>query len=87
MLRRWAVIGLGIGWLGWPGLALAVEATVRQACAPGRVAELPIPFADVSPDDWAFAAVMSLYSCGADRGASQHRPQSSARTNSATVIP
>ncbi|MEN9219026.1 MAG: hypothetical protein Q6J33_08480 [Gloeomargarita sp. DG_2_bins_126] len=68
MRRLLAVILLGVGWLGRPELAIAVESTVRQACATRRLLELPIPFADVPPDHWAFEAVMSLYYCGADRG-------------------
>lgn len=41
---------------------------VLEVCAQGRAATLPIPFSDLSPDDWAFEAVMKLYYCGAYNG-------------------
>lgn len=42
---------------------------VLEACSQDRVETLPIPFLDISPKDWAFKAVMSLYYCGAYHGA------------------
>jgi hypothetical protein len=39
-----------------------------QACSQDRADTLPIPYSDVSPTDWAFKAVMSMYYCGAYRG-------------------
>lgn len=41
---------------------------VLQACAQDQADTLPIPFSDISPTDWAFKAVMSMYYCGAYRG-------------------
>jgi hypothetical protein len=41
---------------------------VLQACSQDRADTLPIPFSDISPKDWAFKAVMSMYYCGAYRG-------------------
>lgn len=37
---------------------------VLNACLQDRADTLPIPFTDVSPNDWAFKAVMNLYYCG-----------------------
>jgi len=37
---------------------------VVAACTQNRVQSLPNPFTDVSPDHWAFKAVMSMYYCG-----------------------
>jgi hypothetical protein len=42
---------------------------VLEACSQDRVETLPIPFSDISPKDWAFKAVTSLYYCGAYHGA------------------
>jgi hypothetical protein len=39
------------------------EADIRTACAADRADTLPIPFTDISPQDWAFKAVMNLYYC------------------------
>lgn len=41
------------------------EEQVINACVRGRPETLPIPFRDLSPNDWAFKAVMNLYYCGA----------------------
>ncbi len=41
---------------------------VLQACSQDRADTLPIPYSDISPTDWAFKAVMSMYYCGAYRG-------------------
>lgn len=41
---------------------------VLAACAQDRADTLPNPFSDVSPNDWAYKAVLSLYYCGAYRG-------------------
>ena len=38
---------------------------VLNACLQNRADTLPIPFTDLSPNDWAFKAVMNLYYCGA----------------------
>ncbi len=37
---------------------------VDAACTQNRAESLPNPFTDVSPDHWAFKAVMSMYYCG-----------------------
>lgn len=42
---------------------------VLEACAENRADTLPNPFSDVSPDHWAYQAVLSMYYCGAYRGA------------------
>lgn len=42
---------------------------VLDACVQNRAETLPIPFTDVSPDHWAFKAVMTMYYCGAFREA------------------
>ena len=41
------------------------EERIINACIQGRPETLPIPFRDLSPNDWAFKAVMNLYYCGA----------------------
>lgn len=48
--------------------AQASAEQVLQACAQDKADTLPIPFSDISPTDWAFKAVMSMYYCGAYRG-------------------
>ena len=42
---------------------------LADACIQNRAETLPIPFSDVSPKDWAFKAVMTMYYCGAFRQA------------------
>jgi len=42
---------------------------VLAACVENKAETLPIPFTDVSPDHWAFKAVMTMYYCGAFRQA------------------
>lgn len=42
---------------------------VLQACSRDAADTLPNPFLDVSPNDWAFKDVLSIYYCGAYRGA------------------
>lgn len=37
---------------------------VVEACTQNQAETLPVPFTDVSPDHWAFKAVMSMYYCG-----------------------
>ena len=57
------------------GLVMPVQAQptsadrVLQACSQDRADTLPNPFKDVSPNHWAFKAVMSVYYCGAYTGA------------------
>jgi hypothetical protein len=41
---------------------------VLDACSKGQANTLPVPFTDISPNHWAFKAVMSMYYCGAYRG-------------------
>ncbi len=57
---------------------------VLEACSQDRADTLPIPFSDISPNDWAFKAVMSLYYCGAYRGSippEQAKPLLQEQTN------
>ncbi len=42
---------------------------ILQACASNQADTLPSPFPDVVPTDWAYKAVLTLYYCGAYRGA------------------
>jgi hypothetical protein len=42
---------------------------VANACIQNQAEALPIPFSDVSPNHWAFKAVMTMYYCGAFRQA------------------
>ncbi|GAB1545581.1 hypothetical protein NUACC21_82570 [Scytonema sp. NUACC21] len=42
---------------------------VLEACTRNQAETLPIPFSDVSPDHWAFKAVMTMHYCGAFRQA------------------
>ena len=42
---------------------------VANACIQNRAETLPVPFSDVSPNHWAFKAVMTMYYCGAFRQA------------------
>ncbi len=42
---------------------------VANACIQNQAETLPLPFSDVSPDHWAFKAVMTMYYCGAFRQA------------------
>ncbi len=37
---------------------------VVEACTQNQAETLPVPFTDVSPDHWAFKAVMSMHFCG-----------------------
>lgn len=42
---------------------------VLEACRLGQADRLPNPFTDISEADWAYRAVLTLYYCGAYRGA------------------
>lgn len=42
---------------------------VMNACIHNRAETLPNPYSDVSPDHWAFKAVMTMHYCGAFRQA------------------
>ena len=42
---------------------------VLNACLQNQAETLPVPFSDVSPDHWAFKAVMTMHYCGAFRQA------------------
>lgn len=42
---------------------------ILQACATNQADTLPSPFPDVVETDWAYEAVLTLYYCGAYRGA------------------
>ncbi|MEM6446095.1 MAG: hypothetical protein AAFY57_15520 [Cyanobacteria bacterium J06642_2] len=46
------------------------ERTVLVACEAGTVTtDLPNPFIDLLPTDWAYEAVLKMYYCGPYRGA------------------
>ncbi len=47
----------------------APDNQVLNACVQNRAETLPLPFSDVSPDHWAFKAVMTMHYCGAFRQA------------------
>lgn len=40
---------------------------VIEACIRGEAETLPIPFSDLSPDYWAFEAIMTMHYCGVYR--------------------
>ncbi|MCF2971496.1 hypothetical protein L1047_09850 [Synechococcus sp. Nb3U1] len=79
-----ALVGAALSGLALSGSALA-QANLRelppdlaeqltteqilQACASNQADTLPSPFPDVVPSDWAYKAVLTLYYCGAYRGA------------------
>ena len=42
---------------------------VADACIQNQAETLPLPFSDVSPNHWAFKAVMTMHYCGAFREA------------------
>ena len=42
---------------------------VANACRQNQAETLPVPFSDVSPNHWAFKAVMTMHYCGAFRQA------------------
>lgn len=79
-----ALVGAALSSLSLAGAALA-QANLRelppdlaeqltteqilQACANNQADTLPSPFPDVVPSDWAYKAVLTLYYCGAYRGA------------------
>src|SRR4028119_2382901 len=42
---------------------------VADACIQNQAETLPLPFSDVSPNHWAFKAVMTMHYCGAFRQA------------------
>lgn len=42
---------------------------VANACIQNQAETLPVPFSDVSPQHWAFKAVMTMHYCGAFRQA------------------
>ena len=78
--------------LNFPVKAQSVPPTsdnqVLNACVQNRAETLPVPFSDVSPDHWAFKAVMTMHYCGAFRQATpealfeQLKPTQSQQTQS-----
>jgi hypothetical protein len=46
---------------------------IYQACTQNRAEMLPNPFVDVSPQDWAYKAVLTMHYCGAFRQAAPRR--------------
>ena len=61
---------------------------VANACIQNQAETLPLPFSDVSPNHWAFKAVMTMYYCGAFREAAPPTLfQRSTPTREPTAIP
>ncbi|BAS59052.1 MULTISPECIES: hypothetical protein [Leptolyngbya] len=61
-------------WLSRPTVAQApvrqpTSEEIYQACTQNRAETLPNPFVDVSPQDWAYKAVLTMHYCGAFRKA------------------
>lgn len=52
-----------------PNAQPQVTRQVANACIKNQAETLPVPFSDVSPNHWAFKAVMTMHYCGAFRGA------------------
>lgn len=42
---------------------------ILEACVQNQAETLPNPYTDVSPDHWAYKAVLTMYYCGAYRQA------------------
>jgi hypothetical protein len=70
------VVLLTIVGLATPAKADQAQPTTRQildACVQNRAETLPNPFSDVSPNHWAFKAVLTMHYCGAFRQATPPR--------------
>jgi hypothetical protein len=52
-----------------PSSAQPTAEQILAACAQNQADTLPNPFVDVTPTDWAYKSVLTLYYCGAYRGA------------------
>lgn len=52
-----------------PSIQKPTRDQVANACIQNQAESLPLPFSDVSPNHWAFKAVMTMYYCGAFREA------------------
>jgi hypothetical protein len=52
-----------------PNTSPAKPNQVLNACIQNQAETLPVPFSDVSPNHWAFKAVMTMHYCGAFRQA------------------
>jgi hypothetical protein len=52
-----------------PTQQLLTSKQVLEACVQNRAETLPIPFTDLSPEHWAFKAVMTVHYCGPFRQA------------------
>lgn len=52
-----------------PQPAQVTSEQIANACRQNQAETLPVPFSDVSPDHWAFKAVMTMHYCGAFRQA------------------
>ncbi|MBH8571581.1 S-layer protein [Nostocaceae cyanobacterium CENA369] len=74
------ILATAIVVLGTIGVVVPVQAQdinnkptnsnqVLNACIQNRAETLPNPYSDVSPDHWAFKAVMTMHYCGAFRQA------------------
>jgi hypothetical protein len=64
---------------------------IYQACTQNRAETLPNPFVDVSPQDWAYKAVLTMHYCGAFRQAAPkrlfERPSSSPSQAVLPIVP
>jgi len=63
----WGVILIGL--ITTPATAQPSREEILQACSVGQADQLPNPFVDLTETDWAYNAVLTLYYCGAFRGA------------------
>jgi len=52
-----------------PAFAQPADRQILEACAQNRADRLPNPYTDLSPEHWAYRAVLSMHYCGAYRGA------------------
>ena len=58
-----------LGLITAPAKAQPSREDVLRACSLGQAEQLPNPFVDLLETDWAYRAVLTLYYCGAYRGA------------------
>lgn len=52
-----------------PSIQNPTRDQVANTCIQNQAETLPLPFSDVSPNHWAFKAVMTMHYCGAFRQA------------------
>jgi hypothetical protein len=58
-----------------------------QACTQNRAETLPNPFTDVSPNHWAYKAVLTMHYCGAFRQAAPRRLFDRSPSPQQSVVP